>query len=74
MKRKHSFANLHLVSMFQDVGITFCFRLQQKKVLAAKLTTHERHELYFMRTAYNAVIQFGLTNVGKYLTTVGISL
>lgn len=73
MKRKHSFANLHLISMLQDVRITLCFRLQNKKVLAAKLTLHEGHELYFMHTAYNSEVQSGLTNVGNCLTTVDIS-
>lgn len=41
MKRKHSFTNLHFITMLQDVWITFRFRLQQKKVLAATVISYE---------------------------------
>lgn len=74
MKRKDSFANLHLISMLQDVGITLCFRLQQTKALAGKFKTLEGHKLYFMHTTYNPAVQPGLTNVGNCLIMVGISL
>lgn len=67
MKRKYSFTNLYFISVLQDVGITFCFRLQQKKGLAAMLI-NEGHEFYFMNTAHNLVIQFGHTNAGKEIT------